>query len=81
MSLAGVLWRTHNNFVTACGLLLLVIALVWYVTVETRWFSDTLGLSRARAFVSVAMTVLQGAVAILLVATLFAVGQVTATAA
>lgn len=45
VSLAGVLWRTHNSVVAASGFFLLVIALVWYVTVETRWFSDSLGLS------------------------------------
>lgn len=81
VSLSGVLWRTHNSVVAACGLALLAVALVWYVAVETRWFSDNVGLSPIRAFASVTMTVTQGTVAILLVATLFAIGQVTAPGA
>ncbi|AMS39817.1 hypothetical protein Amn_53500 [Aminobacter sp. Y103A] len=79
VSLAGVVWRVHNSTASVAALLLLVVAVVWYVAVETRWFARNLDLGLGRALLSVVVSVLQGVAAMLIVGTAIALTQAPGT--
>ncbi|MOA45512.1 hypothetical protein D3C78_1679140 [compost metagenome] len=67
LSIGGLLIRIENQTVLAVGLAFVLVALLWYVIVETRRFEVDLGLSTARSVLLVVWTLAQALCAILLV--------------
>jgi hypothetical protein len=66
LSIGMLLSRTASQKALAAGLAFILVAFVWYVIVETRWFKSDLGLSTAQAALRVLWTMLQALVAIFL---------------
>ncbi|WP_457583391.1 permease [Ensifer canadensis] len=67
LSIGGLLTRVENQTALTVGLAFVLVALVWYVIVETRWFKSDLGLSTTQAALRVLWTLLQALIAIFLV--------------
>lgn len=65
-SIGGVLTRIDRPATMLAGVALFGLAMLWYVTVETRWFAKHLELSLARAALKVIVALFQGLVAIVL---------------
>ncbi|OOG67472.1 hypothetical protein B0E45_22710 [Sinorhizobium sp. A49] len=64
LSIGMLLSRTASQKALAAGLAFILVAFVWYVIVETRWFKSDLGLSTAQAALRVLWTMVQALVAI-----------------
>lgn len=77
-SIGGVLTRIDRPVTILSGLALFGLAMLWYVTVETRWFAKHLELSLARAALKVVVTLLQGLLAMLLAGAAVAYGLASA---
>lgn len=59
VSLAMLLVRTGIPVLLTLGLILLSASLLWYIAVETRWFTEQLKLPAGRALLSVVLTIAQ----------------------
>ncbi|KQW58825.1 MULTISPECIES: hypothetical protein [unclassified Ensifer] len=67
LSIGTLLSRAENQKALAAGLAFILVAFVWYVIVETRWFKSDLGLSTSQAALRVVWTLFQALIAIFLV--------------
>ncbi|MDI7860612.1 permease [Rhizobiaceae bacterium n13] len=74
MSLGGIVSRADGNHASSVGAVLAVAALAWYVAVQTRWFSASLGISALRAVFGVIGMVLAAAMVVILVSLAIALG-------
>ncbi|MEK1889386.1 MAG: permease [Phyllobacterium sp.] len=60
------LMRIGAHVPKLAGMAVLTLALIWYVTIETRWFRRDLGISTGRAIFMVVVTILEAAVVVML---------------
>jgi hypothetical protein len=74
MSFAGQIMLVETTVAVLSGLLLFFSTIIWYLTIETRWFKADLGLSSGRAFLTVLLTFLGGIAVMMLVLVFIAFG-------
>ncbi|MDV4157167.1 permease [Rhizobium brockwellii] len=66
IGIATILIRTGTDIPRLAGLAVLLLALAWYLTIETRWFRADLGISTIRAALAVVVTVCEATAVVIL---------------
>jgi hypothetical protein len=68
INVASLLLRIGQDMTQLAGLASLAVVMVWYATIQTRWFRADLKISTPRALTMVIATILQGAVIVVMCA-------------
>jgi hypothetical protein len=68
INVASLLLRIGHEITQLAGLAALAVVIVWYATIETRWFRADLKISTGRALAMVTVAILQGVVIVVICA-------------
>ncbi|PZM17190.1 permease [Rhizobium tubonense] len=74
INIATILVRMGGDVLIPTGLAVFLLVLVWYVTIQTRWFRADLGVSTTKAAFMVLITVCEALVAVILVGAIVVTG-------
>ena len=71
LSLAATLMATHRAWALPAGAAIMVLALLWYGSLQTRWFAQHLHVSLPRAFWQASVAMVESLAIVLAIAWIF----------